>query len=137
MPTVTSLAAVPVVVQPRHLLVEIDSTSRRHQSAASVVVVGEAFRLQKVLLLSVQGGDIVLVPTDYGRPTRSRRAAVAARVCLRNSPYRSVRAILCECRDGILFLKGRLSSFYYKQVAQETVAKVKGVNQVVNEIDVD
>lgn len=85
----------------------------------------------------VQGGDVVLVPTDYSSPTRSRRAAVAARFCLRNSPYRSVRAILCECRHGVLFLRGRLSSFYYKQVAQETVAKVRGITQVVNEIDVD
>ena len=60
----------------------------------------------------------------------------AAKVCLRESPYRMLTTVLCECDHGVLFLKGRLSSFYHKQVAQEAVARVKGVSRVVNEIEV-
>ena len=63
--------------------------------------------------------------------------AEAARECLRNSPYHAVRGILCECNLGVLSLRGHLPSFHYTQVAQETVARVKGVTQVVNEIEVD
>jgi len=65
------------------------------------------------------------------------KIAEAAKECLRNSPYQAVRGILCECKLGVLFLRGHLASFHQKQVAQESVAKVKGVNQVVNEIEVD
>jgi osmotically-inducible protein OsmY len=63
--------------------------------------------------------------------------AVAARQCLYDSPYRTMRRVSCECQDSILFLRGNLSSFYEKQVAQETVAGIKGTTQVVNEIEVD
>ena len=56
---------------------------------------------------------------------------------LRDSPYRAMRRISCECKHGVLFLRGRLFSFHEKQVAQEVVAGVSGVTQVVNEIQVE
>ena len=69
-------------------------------------------------------------------PGHFRGIAEAATECLENSPYQAVRRILCRCDHGILFLRGHLPSFYQKQVAQEAVAKVKGVTQVRNEIEV-
>ena len=63
--------------------------------------------------------------------------AEAANECLRNSPYRPLRSVLCECDWGVLLLKGRLPSFYHKQLAQQAVASVEGVSQIVNEIEVD
>jgi len=56
---------------------------------------------------------------------------------LRDSPYKAMRRISCECEHGVLFLRGRLFSFHEMQVAQETVARIDGVNQVVNEVEVD
>ena len=56
---------------------------------------------------------------------------------LRDSPYKVMRRISCECKHGVLFLRGRLFSFYEKQVAQEIVARIDGVTQVVNEVEVD
>ena len=56
---------------------------------------------------------------------------------LRDSPYQAMRRVSCECKHGVLFLRGRLFSFYEKQVAQETVAGIDGVTQVVNEVEVD
>ena len=56
--------------------------------------------------------------------------------CLRDSPYKVMRRVSCECKQGILFLRGRLFSLHEKQVAQELVAGVGGVVQVINEIDV-
>jgi len=69
-------------------------------------------------------------------PVLFQETAEAATECLHNSPYQAVRRVLCECDHGTLFLWGRLSSFHEKQVAQETVARVKGVTQVINEIEV-
>ena len=74
--------------------------------------------------------------TILDKPVHFPRIAEAATECLQNSPYRAVRRVLCECDHGILFLRGHLSTFYEKQVAQETVARVKGVTQVRNEIEV-
>ncbi len=61
----------------------------------------------------------------------------AATDCLLKSLYHDVTRVLCEYDHGTLFLRGRLPSFHQKQVAQEAVARVEGVTQVVNEIEVD
>ena len=73
----------------------------------------------------------------FDKPVHFRGIAEAATECLQNSPYRAVRRVVCECDQGILFLRGHLSSFHQKQVAQETVARIKGVTQVRNDIEVD
>ena len=56
---------------------------------------------------------------------------------LRDSPYKALRQVSCECKHGVLFLRGRLFSLHEKQVAQEIVARIAGVTQVVNEVEVD
>jgi osmotically-inducible protein OsmY len=70
-------------------------------------------------------------------PHRFRGITEAAKECLQNSPYRPLREVLCECDWGVLFLRGRLPSFYHKQLAQQAVAHVNGVRQIINEIEVD
>ena len=61
------------------------------------------------------------------------KAAVAR---LRTSPYSALRNVSCEYDDGMLILHGRLSSYFHNQLAQETVAGVAGVVQVVNKVEV-
>lgn len=67
---------------------------------------------------------------------RFGKVAEAARLCLQNSPYWGLHAVSCECDCGVLFLTGHLASFYYKQLAQEAVARVKGASMVINQIEV-
>ena len=55
---------------------------------------------------------------------------------LRGSPHTDIRELSCHCIDGVLFLRGRLSSFHHKQLAQEAVAGICGVTQIVNEVEV-
>ena len=74
--------------------------------------------------------------TVHNDLVHSQEIAKEATVCLENSLYQPVRRIFCSCDHGILFLRGHLPSFHQKQVAQEAVAKVKGVTQVRNEIEV-
>jgi osmotically-inducible protein OsmY len=61
----------------------------------------------------------------------------AATECLLKSPYHAVRKVFCQYDYGTLFLRGRLPTFHQKQVAQEAVARVKGVTLVINKIEVD
>ena len=81
----------------------------------------------------MHGDDAMLGLTAVDAPT----IAELAMERLRDSPYKAMRRVSCECKHGVLLLRGRLFSFHEKQVAQEVVAGVCGVTQVVNEIQVE
>jgi osmotically-inducible protein OsmY len=55
---------------------------------------------------------------------------------LRSSGYLALRDVACIARDDMVYLDGRLPSHFLKQTAQEIVAGVEGVRQVINRIDV-
>jgi osmotically-inducible protein OsmY len=74
--------------------------------------------------------------TDWNSDLDGRRLAEAAKERLRKTPYLAVRNVSCECDRGVLFLRGRLPTFYQKQLTQEAVAGLTGVTQVVNETEV-
>lgn len=46
------------------------------------------------------------------------------------------REIVCDFDDGILTLRGRLPSFYLKQILQSIVKDVPGIARVNNQVDV-
>jgi hypothetical protein len=75
--------------------------------------------------------------TVCNNPVHSDDIGAAADKNLLASPYKVFAGVSCQCEHGVLFLKGRVSSFHHKQVAQEAVARVSGVRQVVNDIEVD
>ncbi len=77
-----------------------------------------------------------MTPTVRECPLRFLEIAEAANERLRNSPYRALRKVVCECDQSVLLLRGRLACFFHKQLAQEAVAGVRGVSRVVNEIEV-
>ena len=55
---------------------------------------------------------------------------------LRRNPYLALKNVACDCRGGVLVLRGCLPSYYLKQVAQEAVARLEGVQAVDNQIQV-
>ncbi len=69
-----------------------------------------------------------------GARRRGLAVAEAAQKRLQRSPYPSIRNVLCRCDEGVLLLYGTLPTYYHKQVAQESVACLDGVAQVVNDI---
>ena len=76
--------------------------------------------------------DAMLGLTAVDAPTIAEMAMERLRV----SPYKAMRRDSCKCKFGVLFLRGRLFSFHEKQIAQEAVFHLKGVAQVVNQIEV-
>ncbi len=50
--------------------------------------------------------------------------------------YRQLRTLHCKSNGATVTLQGTIGSFYLKQIAQSTAAKVEGVERVVNEIEV-
>ena len=67
---------------------------------------------------------------------RSTQVAAVAESLLMSSSHRPLRTIFCTYDDGQLVLEGRVNTFFHKQLAQEMVANVDGVRQVVNKIEV-
>jgi hypothetical protein len=55
---------------------------------------------------------------------------------LRSNPYLALKNISCDCRYGVLVLRGSLPSFYLKQVAQEIVSRLEGVEAIDNQIQI-
>jgi osmotically-inducible protein OsmY len=69
-------------------------------------------------------------------PPVSHRITALAEARLRASQYSSIRKIFCMFDEGMLVLRGRLPSFFHKQLAQTAVADIQGVTQIVNQIEV-
>jgi len=58
----------------------------------------------------------------------------AALTRLRSSPHRVLQSLTCVFSSGQLHLKGTVPSYYMKQMAQETIRSVEGVEQIVNRV---
>jgi hypothetical protein len=81
-----------------------------------------------------------MTPASVGpaTPTRTPPDGLKelAEGCPRRNPYLALKNVTCDCRDGVLVLRGCLPSYYLKQVAQELVARLEGVEGLENEIQV-
>ena len=60
----------------------------------------------------------------------------SAQDCFENASHAALRKLTCEFARGVLILRGKVPSYYEKQLAQEAVRKIDGVRQIVNEIEV-
>jgi len=65
------------------------------------------------------------------------RQIVEAVMCrLQKCGYPALGTIRVDFHEGVLVLRGHLPSYYLKQVAQTVVARVEGVQQVDNRVQV-
>jgi osmotically-inducible protein OsmY len=55
---------------------------------------------------------------------------------LRHSSYPQLWNITCDFYEGILTLRGVVSSYFFKQLAHAAVVDVAGVNEVANRLEV-
>lgn len=65
---------------------------------------------------------------------RSAQASIDAENRLSECGYPPLDRIDCEAKDGVLYLSGRVPSFYLKQLAQTFVRDVPGITVVVNNL---
>lgn len=55
---------------------------------------------------------------------------------LERNPYFSGRNLFFETADGRVVLKGVVRSYFQKQMAQEAIRRLEGVDEVHNELQV-
>ena len=56
---------------------------------------------------------------------------------LRRSLHPALRQLNVESDDRALIISGRVTSYYLKQLAQETIMPVRGELELVNRVNVD
>jgi osmotically-inducible protein OsmY len=55
---------------------------------------------------------------------------------LRSNPYLALKKVSCDSHEGVLILRGCVPSYYLKQIAQQAVASLEGVERIDNQIEV-
>lgn len=56
---------------------------------------------------------------------------------IKGNPHLTRHRVFCQEESGIVVLHGRVRSFFQKQMAQETLKRLDGVERVINELQVD
>lgn len=56
---------------------------------------------------------------------------------IKGNPHLTRHRVFCQEDAGIVVLHGRVGSFFQKQMAQETLKRLAGVEKVINELQVD
>ncbi len=72
-----------------------------------------------------------------GTATEAAPPIAAVQERFARSPYLPLRKIRCYLHHGVLLLRGRVPTYYLKQLAQTIGHSLAGVRQVVNELEVD
>lgn len=58
-------------------------------------------------------------------------------MAIKQNPHLSRHQVFCQEESGIVILHGRVSTFFQKQMAQESLKKLEGVEKVINQLEVD
>jgi hypothetical protein len=77
-----------------------------------------------------------LLQQEIGRANERQVAQAEAQSRLRNSGYQELHLVSCDLHEGVLTLRGRVSSFYLKQVAQTLICGLDTVAEVNNRLEV-
>lgn len=56
---------------------------------------------------------------------------------IKDNPHLCRHQVFCQEESGIVVLHGRVASFFQKQMAQESLKRLAGVEKVINELEVD
>ena len=87
-------------------------------------------------VLNQQKRWLVVEETDPSPLTMGQIVERQAKASFQRSPYAEIHRIRCEFHEGILTLRGSVSSYYLKQIAQTVARDVDGVERVNNRVDV-
>jgi osmotically-inducible protein OsmY len=86
--------------------------------------------------LEVEFGNAVSQPNNAVVAGNTEVIANYVQRSLRTSTHQSLRTVQCEHHEGVLVLRGRVSCYYHKQLAQEAVRNVRGVEVILNLVEV-
>lgn len=56
---------------------------------------------------------------------------------IKENPHLAGHQVFCYEEGGTVILQGRVRSFFQKQMAQESLRKLEGVQRIVNDLEVE
>ncbi|GIX00007.1 MAG: hypothetical protein KatS3mg111_3339 [Pirellulaceae bacterium] len=56
---------------------------------------------------------------------------------IKTSPHLAGNRVFCQEEAGIIVLHGKVKSFYQKQMAQEVLRRLDGVERIINQLEVE
>lgn len=56
---------------------------------------------------------------------------------IKQNPHLSGNQVFFQEESGVVVLHGKVSSFFQKQMAQETIKRLDGVERIINQLEVD
>ena len=80
--------------------------------------------------------DIPVTPVVTQAQSSAQTIESEANEVLQNSQYPELKHITCEFAGGVLILRGRVRSYFMKQMAQESLRNFDGVDHISNAIRV-
>ena len=72
----------------------------------------------------------------FDTPTRCPETGELAECRLRRSGYLAMQHLCCDFRARVVTLRGRLPSYYLKEVALAVAATVEGVERIDDQVEV-
>jgi osmotically-inducible protein OsmY len=69
-------------------------------------------------------------------PSEKEVVEASVRSILQRSCYTQVQCVSCEFHEGVLTLRGRVSSYYLKQIVQTLVLRLEAVVELNNRLEV-
>jgi osmotically-inducible protein OsmY len=82
-------------------------------------------------------GSETFGPLEGARVMTASAIITTASHALKRSDYAALRRLSVESRDGRLVISGKVSTYYEKQLAQETLMPVKGSLMLDNRVAVE
>ena len=79
---------------------------------------------------------LLVLQEQSTKPTKKPAVQTEAQSRLRKSGYWELHLVSCEFHEGVLTLRGRVSTFYLKQVAQALIRAIDGVGEINNRLEV-
>ena len=75
---------------------------------------------------------------EWERRPSGEKAAIEAEAesRLQTSGYPQLRKVSCEFHEGVLTLRGQVSTFHLKQIAQTLVRRLEGIGEINNRLEV-
>ncbi|RMF39080.1 MAG: BON domain-containing protein [Planctomycetota bacterium] len=76
--------------------------------------------------------DVASIPTPNSGELLQRVDSA-----IKTSPHLTGHQVFCQEEDGVVVLHGKVKSFYQKQMAQEVLRRLDGIERIINELEVD
>jgi hypothetical protein len=73
-------------------------------------------------------------PSDRAAIDEKEALLAEVRNRFQRSPYWELHDVICDFREGVLTLRGRVPSYFFKQVAQSIVFSLERIDEIDNRL---